>query len=171
MLQLSKREKLLIKGLIAVVSVAAAYFLLISSLMELRTSINSTYDQNVARISTLQRIHEEYQQIRLKRSQYESQIQSGQGITTLIEENAKNLKILGNKSYVRVIPGTVKDNYKKVSAEVKFVGIDVVTAIKFIYDMEHSSSLVRTSYIRVSEALKGRDIYDVEIKFDNITSH
>jgi hypothetical protein len=170
MIQMSKREIIMLKVLLGLLGIVAAYYLIISPLIVMRSSMNSSYEDNMARIQKLQKMHEEYQEIRQKRSQYESQISSGVGITTLIEETAKNLKILGNKSYVRVIPGSTKDNYKKVSAEVKFVGVDITSAMRFLHGMEHSNNLVRTSYMRISEALKGRDIYDVEIKFDSITS-
>jgi hypothetical protein len=170
MLQLSKRERLLLTILIAVVAVIAVYFLILSPLISWRTSINSKSENNISKVEKLKKIYEEYQEIKQKRIQYESQINSGQGITTLIEETAKNLNIINNKSFVRVIPGNVKSNYKKVSADVKFVGIEIGAMLKFIYSMEHSSSLVKVSYVRVSEALKGKDIYDVEMKFDSVIS-
>ncbi|MBN1535015.1 MAG: type II secretion system protein M [Spirochaetes bacterium] len=170
MIQLSKREKIMLKVLLGILGALALYYLIISPLIGMMSSMNSSYEENITRMQRLQHIHEQYQEIRLKRSQYESQINSTVGITTLIEETAKNLKILGNKSYVRVIPGSTKDNYKKISAEVKFVGVDMQSVLKFIHGMEHSNNLVRTSYMRISEALKGRDIYDVEIKFDSLTS-
>jgi hypothetical protein len=150
--------------------VFAIYFFILSPLISWRSSINSRSEDNISKVDTLKKIYEEYQELKQKRIQYESQINSGQGITTLIEETAKSGNIISNKSYVRVIPGNIKNNYKKVSAEVKFVGIEIGAMLKFIYTMEHSSSLVRVSYLRVSEALKGKDIYDVEMKFDSVTS-
>ena len=170
MLQLSKREKLLIKVLAALVGVVAVYYLIISQLVSVSGRYSSRHEENLAKIEKLNKIYSEYNVVRQKRIRYESQINSDQGITTLIEEHAKTLGIIGNKSYVRVIPGSIKDNYKKVSAEVKFVGVDISSVIKFIYKMENSNSLIKTSYLRISEALKGRDIYDAEIKFDSVTS-
>lgn len=170
MLQLSKREKLLIRLLAGLVGSVAAYYLVIAPLVSMSGRFSSRHEENLAKIEKLNKIYSEYNSLRQKRIRYESQINSDQGITTLIEEHAKTLGIQGNKSYVRVIPGSVKDNYKKVSAEIKFVGVDISTVLKFIYKMENSNSLIKTSYLRISEALKGRDIYDAEIKFDSITA-
>jgi len=170
MFQLSKREQLLLKILAGIIGGVLTYFLIISPLISMKREFASRHDENLSKIEKLGIIYSEYNDIRQKRVRYESQINSGQGITTLIEENAKTLGITNNKSYVRVVPGNAKDGYKKESADVRFVGVNITTILKFIYNMEHSNSLVTTSYLRINEALKGRDIYDVDIKFDSVTS-
>jgi hypothetical protein len=169
-LSLTKREKLLLQILGGFALVLGIYFLIISPLMSLKSSIDSEYENNAMKLDQLDRIHEEYINIKQKSSLYSSQLQNSQGTLTLIEEHAKTHNILKNKVLTQEQPGNVQDKYKKITTDVKFEGIDITSALNFIYSMENCGKLIRVSYLRISQILKGKSTYDVTIKFETLTS-
>jgi len=169
MFKLSKRETRLLQILIVIVSALILYFLIITPIVKLKSSISDEFENNQSRLQKLDKIYEEYHGIRQKKTQYESLLKQNRGITTLIEENEKNANILKNKSYTRDHPGKVQNNYKKISTYVRFEGVDIQSILKFIDAMENSGSLIKLSYIRINLALKERDAYDVTMKFESVT--
>lgn len=170
MIKLNKREKRMLQGLGGVAILIIAYFLVIMPIMSFRSSIQKKFESNMSRLNRLDTIYSEYQEVKDKITRYRGQLVNTQGTTTLIEENAKALNILKNKVYTRDMPSNLQDKYKKISTDVKFEGIDIKSALDFIYKMENSGRLIRVSYLRINQALKGRNMYDVTIKFDTLAS-
>ena len=70
MIELSKRETRLLQILAVVVGILLVYFLIISPIMSLRESINSEYEQNMSKLTTLDKMYEQYQELKQKNSQY-----------------------------------------------------------------------------------------------------
>ncbi len=170
MIELNKREKRLLQVLAVVVGIVAIFFLIISPILSIRLSINKEYESNMARLNALDKIYDQYREIRDKFSQYNAQLNSTKGLTSLIEENAQNLNIIRNKTYTRDRPTVTQGKYKKISADVRFEGVDINSILNFIYRMENSGMLVRISYLRINQTIKGRNTYDVTITFNSVTS-
>ncbi|OHD64121.1 MAG: hypothetical protein A2176_00565 [Spirochaetes bacterium RBG_13_51_14] len=170
MIELNKREKRLLQLLALLVGVLLVYFLIISPILSLRESINSEYESNMAKLNTLDKLYEQYRDIRQKISQYNAQLNNTRGITSLIEENAQSLNIIKNKTYTRDRPTITQGKYKKISADVRFEGIDINSILNFIYRMENSGMMIQISYLRINQTIKGRNTYDVTITFNSITS-
>jgi len=57
-----------------------------------------------------------------------------------------------------------------VSTDVKFEGVAIAPLMKFIHLMENSDKMIKVNYLQIRLALKGRNTYDVRIKFDSLTS-
>jgi type II secretory pathway component PulM len=170
MIELSKRETRLLQGLGAVVGILLIYFLIISPIMSLRESINSEYEANMSKLTMLDKLYEQYQELKEKNSQYSSQLNNARGITSLIEENAQSLNIIKNKTYTRDRPTVAQGKYKKISADVRFEGVDINALLTFLYKMENSGMLIQTSYLRINQTIKGRNTYDATMTFNSITS-
>lgn len=170
MIEFSKRETRLIQILGVVVGILLVYFLIITPIMNLRDSINKEYEQNMSKLTMLDKLYEQYQELKQKNSQYTSQLNNTRGITSLIEENAQSLNIIKNKTYTRDRPTVAQGKYKKVSADVRFEGLDINSILNFIYKMENSGMLIQISYLRINQTIKGRNTYDATMTFNSITS-
>ena len=170
MLNLSEREKRLIQALLIVVIAIALYFLIISPVLSYRERIDMEYENNVSRLMKLDRLYEEFREIKQEKQRKKALLNNTSGVTTLIEENAEKAGILGNKIYTRDNPLKIQDDLKKVSTDVKFEGVSISPFMKFIYLMENSDKMIKVNYLQISLALKGRNTYDVRIKFDSLTS-
>jgi len=170
MIELNKREKFLLQILAAVAGVLLLYFIVISPILSLRSRINTEFESNMARLNQLDKIYGEYREVRDKVSQFNAQINSTRGLTSLIEENAQSLNIIRNKTYTRDRPTITQGKFKKVSADVRFEGVDINSILNFIYRMENSGILTKISYLRINQTIKGRNTYDVTITFNSVTS-
>jgi type II secretory pathway component PulM len=170
MIELNKREKRLLQLLAVVVGIVLIYLLIISPILSLRESINKEFEANMSKLNALDKIYEQYRDMKDKISQYNTQLNNTRGITSLIEENAQGLNIIKNKTYTRDRPTITQGKYKKISADVRFEGIDINSIMNFIYKMENSGMLMRISYLRINQTIKGRNTYDVTITFNSVTS-
>ncbi|MBP7735811.1 MAG: type II secretion system protein M [Spirochaetes bacterium] len=170
MIELSKREQRLIQALAALIGVVAVYFLIISPILSLRESINKEYESNMNKLNMLDKIYDQYREVREKISQYNAQLNNTKGLTSLIEENAQSLNIIKNKTYTRDRPTVTQGKYKKISADVRFEGVDINSILNFIYRMENSGMVVKISYLRINQTIKGRNTYDVTITFNSVAS-
>src|SRR4030042_2134367 len=150
MIDRNKREKRLLQLLALLVGVLLVYFLIISPILSLRESINSEYESNMAKLNTLDKLYEQYRDIRQKISQYNAQLNNTRGITSLIEKNDQSLTIIKNKTYTRDRPTITQGKYKKISADVRFEGIDINSILNFIYRMENSGMMIQISYLRIN---------------------
>ncbi len=170
MIELNKREKLLLQILGVAVGIAAFFFLIISPILSLRESINKEYEANMSKLNTLDKVYDQYRETHDKISQYNSQLNNTKGITSMIEENAQSLNIIKNKTYTRDRPTVSQGKYKKISADVRFEGVDINSILNFIYRMENSGMLIKISYLRINQTIKGRNTYDVTITFNSVST-
>ena len=170
MIEFSKREKRLLQILAALVGLLVLYFLVISPILAIHDRINNEFAANMSKLNTLDKLHEQYRELRQSISRYQSQLNSTQGLTTLIEENARGANIAKNKTYNRDRPTVPQGKYKKISADVRFEGVDINSLLNFIYKMENSGMLVRISYLRINQTVKGRNTYDATMTFNSVTS-
>ena len=168
MIELNKREKILLQALVVVILGALTYFFIISPLLDYSSSSQDETDSNISRLKKLEAINEQYQKIRKKRSKYQALVKSTKGTTTLIEEHANSLNITRNKVYTRDRPSNIQGKYKKITTDVKFEGVDITSILKFIHKMENSNSLTRISYLRLNQALKSKNVYDATLKFETL---
>jgi type II secretory pathway component PulM len=169
-IDLTKREKRLVMILAIFLGLVFIYFVIITPLIGWREQRKKDSESNLTKLNTLEKIYEQYRDTREKTSQYSAQLNNTKGLTSIIEENAQGLDILKNKAYTRDRPTIVQGKYKKISADVKFESIDIISLLNFIYRMENSGILVQVSYLRLNQAIKGRNTYDATITFNSLTS-
>ncbi len=170
MISFTEREKKLLTGLGAFIGVMLVYFLVISPIVDFKTSLKKEYESNAERLNTLDRLYEQYLQLKSEKEKYQNLLKNNIGISSLIENLAKETNILDNKAYTRDNPSNIQGKFKKVSTEVKFEGVNISSLMKFIYKLENSNKVIKISYMRVRLALKGKDVYDVTLKIDSYTS-
>src|SRR3990172_533682 len=170
MIELNKREKRLLQLLAVMGGMLLVYLLVISPILSLRENINKEFESNMPRVNSLDKIYEQYREVKDKISQYNAQLNNTRGITSLIEENAQSLNIIKNKSYTRDRPTISQGKFKKISADVRFEGVDINSIMNFIYKMENSGMLMKISYLRINQTIKGRNTYDVTITFNSVSS-
>lgn len=167
MIALSDRERILLRILLVIIGVFLIYFLIIAPLWRLRKESRQSWDQNATRLAELDTLYNEYKDIQDKKSKINELMRDTRGVSTLIEEYAKNAGILQNKAYNRDATTNMQNKYQKISTEVRFEAVDIRPVMKFLYDMEHSEKYVRISYLRVNQAFKERQTYDVTVKFES----
>lgn len=170
MIKLNKREKILVQVLIVFVGVLIIYFLIVSPFVSYRKKIASDFENNINQLKKLEKIYEKYKDVKDKKTKYDSLLNVKKGVTTLIEENADSVNIRKNIVYTRDNPTNIQNKFKKVSTDVKFEGVDIKSFLKFLHKMENSNQLIKIDYIRINLALKGRETYDITIKFDSLTA-
>jgi type II secretory pathway component PulM len=170
MIELNKREKRLLQLLAVMGGMLLVYLLVISPILSLRENINKEFESNMSKVNSLDKIYEQYREVKDKISQYNAQLNNTRGITSLIEENAQSLNIIKNKSYTRDRPTISQGKFKKISADVRFEGVDINSIMNFIYKMENSGMLMKISYLRINQTIKGRNTYDVTITFNSVSS-
>ena len=169
MIELTKREKRLAIIFAIFLGLIFIYFMIITPVVDWREQRKKENESNVTKINTLEKIYEQYRETREKTSQYNEQLNNTKGLTSIIEEIAQSLDIIKNKVYTRDRPTIVQGKYKKISADVKFEGVDIISLLNFIYRMENSGILVQISYLRLNQAIKGRNTYDATITFNSLT--
>jgi len=170
MIELKEREKKLLIALILLVCCLILYFFLIRPIWNYTAAIEKKYEVNQADLNKLDKIYQKYKVTKDKRTRFLSLLNKSRGITTIIEENARSVNILRNNVYTRDRPSNFQGKYKKTSTDVKFEGVDITSILKFIYQIENSNKLIKTSYLRISRGLKGKNTYDVILKFDSLSS-
>ena len=168
MITLNDREKILLQILGGLAAVLAVYYLIITPIVEYHSRIETESVGAKENLYKLAKIYDKYNNLKQKKTSYERSLKSGKAVTTLIEEYAAKVGILENKVYTRDHPGARQDKYKKMSTDVKFEGVSIVPILEFIYHMENSGNLINISYLRINQAFKGRETYDVMIKFDSV---
>lgn len=170
MISFTDREKKLLTLLGAFMGILLVYFVLIRPIVEFKSGLETEYIANVERLNTLDKLYEQYIQLQEEKEKYQNLLKSNEGITTLIENIAKETNIIKNKVYTRDNPSNIQGKFKKVSTEVKFEGVDIGSMMNFIYKLENSNKIIKIAYMRVRLALKGKDVYDVTLKIDSYTS-
>ncbi len=170
MISLTDREKKLLTILVAFTGVVLVYFVIIRPIVEFKSGLETEYQTNLQRLNSLDKLYEEYLQLREEKEKYQNLLRSNEGVTALIENIAKQTNILNNKVYTRDNPSNIQGKFKKVSTEVKFEGVDMRSMMNFIYKLENSNKIIKIAYMRVRLALKGKDVYDVTLKIDSYTS-
>lgn len=166
-INLTERERKLLKILGAVVVFGFVYLLIIRPLFSFRERTSREFENNTQNLIKLDKIYEDYIFIKEKNARYNSLLKNSSGLSTMIEENAQTAGILKNKSYTRDNPSAIQNKFHGLSTEVKFEGVDIKSVTNFIYRMENSNRLVKISYLNIKQALNQTSTYDVIIKFDS----
>lgn len=169
MINLSQREKRLMILLGTLVSVIILVFLIILPIMNFIDNNRKKSESSVADLTRLDKLYQEYTELDQKMKKIESQIGDPTAVASMIEEKSESEGILKNKVYVRDSPGRRQGNFMVISTDVKFEGVAIEPLLKFIYGMESSNRLIKISYLRVNKAIRGRNAYDAQIKFDCFT--
>ena len=166
MFNLRERERKLLNILYVILGALAVFFLIIKPFISYRKNIRDEFNSNFSKLETLDRIYSEFRGIKEKKSHLDDLLRDNRGISTLIEENAKKANILTNKVYTRDNTSNIQNRYQKTTTSVKFEGVDIRSIVNFLYEMEFSGKYVEVSYLRIYQAIKERNTYDVTIKFD-----
>jgi len=167
MINLSQREKKLLQMLGVFVGELVLYFFIITPVIDFKSNIDDEYILNQKRLSRLDDIYFKYRELKNKKDNYNKLLKDNKGISTLIEENATKANIISNKVYNRDHQSNLQNKMKKITTDVKFEGVDIKSILDFIYKMENSNKLLKVSYLRINQAIKEHNNYDVTIKFDS----
>ena len=170
MLNLSSREILLLRILLVLVIITALYYIVFLPVSSLRESIHAEYNTNIEKLSQLDSIYGEYNEVRQIKNRYDQLLQRSGGITSLIEQKAQENNISQNIAHTRENPGSTHGDYEIRSTEVKFESVDIGSALTFIHEIENTDRLLRITYLRIHEALRGGDTYDVILRIDTMSA-
>ncbi len=165
MIALSNRERILLRVLYVIAGLFVIYFFIITPVMRITSDSRKSWDQNTNRLAELDSLYQEYRDIQDKKNSISDLMRDTRGMATLVEENAKNAGILQNKADNRDQTSNIQNKYQKITTEVRFEGVDIRPLMKFLFDMENSGKYVRISYLRINQAVKERQTYDVTVKF------
>ncbi len=167
MIKLSVREKRLASILAVLLGGVILYYGIIGPVMSFLSSTGNTQEKNIAQLKELDDIYRQYREIRDRKNRYEQLLRDTRGVSSLVEDNAAKAGILNNKIYNRDHQSNLQNNYRKITTDVKFEGINIKSAMNFLYYMENSNILLKISYVRISQAVKERNNYDVTVNIDS----
>ncbi len=171
MINLSKREKRLLQILGGVAGFALVYLLVISPLTSAKRGSEDRVRGKLDDIAKIDRMYEEYRELRQKKTRYMSQLENkNANITSMVEQWASNAGITGNIAYTRRTQANIQNKYVMITTIMKIDSVAIEPMLKFIYEVENSNMLLKISYIRMREAIKGADTYDVELKINTYTA-
>jgi type II secretory pathway component PulM len=167
MIDLSAREKKLLQVLAVVAALAFVYFFIITPISNMRRSSAGGVREKIEGIAKIDRIYDEYREVKQKKAQYMSQLgNKDANINSLVEQWAANAGVSGLVAYTRSTQTTIQNKYTMVTTIMKFDGVAIEPLLKFLYEVENSSLLLKISYLRMREAIKGANTYDVELKIN-----
>jgi uncharacterized protein YktA (UPF0223 family) len=166
-IKLSAREKKLVSVLAVVLGAVILYYGILSPLGSFLSSTGNTYEKNIAQLKELDDIYQQYREIRDKKSRYEQLLRDTRGVSSLVEDNAAKAGIMNNKIYNRDHQTNLQNNYRKITTDIKFEGVNIKSAMDFLYYMENSNVLLKISYVRISQAVKERNNYDITVNIDS----
>ena len=162
----------MIKILAVIAGASIIYFLIISPFIGYREKAENELKENRDRLEKLEKIYEEFKTARSDKMKYMSLLNQKESDTTsLIEQIATSNKIDKNIAYSRRSQSNIQNRFMRVTTDVKFEGVAIQSILKFIYDLENSNRLVKLNYIRIQQALKGTDRYDVIMKIDSFAAN
>ncbi len=164
---LSSREKNLLKLLAVFAGILIIFYGLIKPVMSFRESINTSGSSALLKLKEMENICRQYREIREKNKATEAMLKDTKGVSALVEENAQKSGISGNKIYNRDKETSLQNKMKKITTDVKFEGISISSALNFLYYMENSGKLIKTSSLRINQAVKERKNYDMTVSFDS----
>ncbi|HSV98206.1 MAG TPA: type II secretion system protein GspM [Spirochaetota bacterium] len=170
MIKISAREKRLLKIFGAITAGTLLYLLVVNpylSLMESSRSSIAGSRQDLARLETL---YEEYRQIKQQKTRYDTLLGNREeNITTLIEQWSTSADVARHIAYTRRTQSNIQNKYLRISTDVKIDGVPIQKFIRFLHEIESSGRLLKVSYLRLYQGLKGADTYDVIMKIDSYT--
>ncbi len=167
MIDLSPREKKLLQILGGVVALTFVYFVIITPISNMRRSTEGGVREKIEGIAKIERIYAEYREVKQKKAQYMSQLgNKDANINSMIEQWASNAGVSGFIAYTRNTQTTIQNKYIMVTTIMKFDSVAIEPLLKFLYEVENSPMLLKISYLRMREAIKGANTYDVELKIN-----
>ncbi len=171
MLNLNKRERFLLQILIVIIIITIVYYLIVLPLIEFAQNAEEDLKNNTDNISKIDRIYEQFRDVQEKKTRYLDQLgKKNENITSMVEQWANSTGIASNIAYTRRNQSTVQNKYIRITTNIKVEGVAIQKFLKFLYEIEHSNMLLKTSYLRIRPALKGTKTYDIDLKIDSFTS-
>lgn len=168
---LTEREKKLLQVLVAISATIAVFFLIINPIIKLKTGNRSDMQKTFSDLSKIDKIYQEYREIREQKNNYMAQLnRKDANITALVEQWAASAKVTRNIADTRSNQTNIQNKYIKITTTIKLDSVAIEPLINFIYNIESSNLLLKINYIRINEAIKGRNTYDVSLKISNFMS-
>lgn len=171
MIKLSRREKTLLKILAVLVVILGIYLLVISPFLKFQENSENDLKNNLENLNRIDTIYSEYKDIRNRKTEITSLLnRKDENITSSIEQWANSTGIARNIAYTRRSQSNIQNKFIRITTDVKFEGVPIEKLLRFIYEIENSNKLIKFSYIRIHQGLKGTNKYDVIIKIDSFTA-
>ncbi len=169
MINLTDRELKFVKLLFSILLFVMLYFFIISPIINFKYNLEKEYETNLSRLNSLDNLYEKYIEITQQKEHYLNLLRNNEGITTLIENFSKETNLLKNKTYTRDNPSIVQNKFKKFSTDVKFESVDMKSMLNFIYKLENSNKIIKITDLRIQQAIKGKNTFDVSLRIDSFT--
>lgn len=166
-MRLSARERLLVRLLAVTAGVAAFYFLILSPLMDWKEAASSRARENMKKLMAAEDLYGTYQSLKNREQSYDRLLGNNMSVTSLVEESAKRLNILEQKSYTRESPARTSGSLKKTTTSIKFESLTSEDILRLLQDLENASMLLNVSYLNIRQAGKTSDRYDLILRIES----
>lgn len=170
MIKLSTREKRLLKAFSAIAAGALVFMLVINPYLSMRESSRSSIAGSRRNLDRLEALYDEYREIKQQKSRYDALLGNREeNITTLIEQWSASADVARHIAYTRRTQSNIQNKYLRITTDVKIDGVPIQKFLRFLHEIENSGRLLKVSYLRLYQGLKGADTYDVIMKIDSYT--
>jgi len=170
MIRLSAREKILLKVFGVVSAGALVWVLVINPYLSISESSRAGIAGSRQDLAKLDSLYEEYRDVRQRKARYDALLGNREeNITTLIEQWSASADVARHIAYTRRTQSSVQNRYLRITTDIKIDGVPMQKFLRFLYEIESSGRLLKVSYLRLYQGLKGADTYDVIMKIDSYT--
>ncbi len=146
------------------------YLLVINPYLSLSESSRSNIAGSRRDLARLEALYEEYREIKQQKGRYDALLGNREeNITTLIEQWSTTADVARNIAYTRRTQSNIQNKYLRITTDIKIDGVPMQKFLRFLYEIESSGRLLKISYLRLYQGLKGADTYDVIMKIDSYT--
>jgi len=159
MIHLSDREKKLLIVLIIVVIISFIYYFVLTPIMTYKEYTNTVYDNNRAKIASLDSICSEYMNIIEDKKKLIS-LASKSNIVSMTDGIAAELNIKNNINYNTTNSNIVQNDIEKITTEIRVEGIPINSLLQFIYKIENLNFPLKVQKVVITSGFKDRDRYD-----------
>lgn len=171
MIKLSPRERTLLKLLGVLIGIVVLYFVVVSPFIHFKDKSEDELRNNIDRLNQLDKIYAQYREIKNKKAKMMAFLnRRDENITSLVEQWATSTNIAKNIAYTRRTQSNIQNKFVRITTDIKFEGIPIDKILRFIYEVENSNKMLKVSYLRIQQGLKGTNTYDVVLKIDSFTT-
>jgi len=163
MINLNDREKKLLFILAGIFIAGFVYYFIVSPIIEFKKNSDDIYNKNRLKISKLDDIYSEYQDIIIEKGKLNTVASENSSIATLVDQIASNLNIKTNRTNFKETPGIVQNGIQKTTTEMKFEGIPINALLEFINKIENSNTPLKIQKLVIYSGIKERSRYDAVI--------
>lgn len=168
---LQPRERLLITIAAALVGILLAYLIILRGYIGGMKSLESKIEQKRAELKRIESLWHEYQTIKEVLPSLEARLAKKDfSLLSELENLSVKANVKGNIDSMQEFARPQNEFYKESSVRVKLKGITLDQLVNYLYNIEHSHTLLRTKSLIVERSYSNPELLDVQLEVSTFFS-